>query len=102
MGGAGMRRAKAERFARVTPVLRRYARTNGFRHYAYNEEIHQRIVSPIVVMDFWPTTGKYYIKETDYSGSGALERAGETGWLPEKVSKIEPFLDQVFFAIDLA
>lgn len=51
-----------------------------------------------VTMDVWPSTGSYYIRQTDYVGMGvgAIEREGEKGKLPFG-KEIEPFLDKIFY-----
>lgn len=79
--------------------LEEYAASRTFDLHQYSE-YHIRIMDGgLTCIDIW-TTGKYWIKETNYNGV-LVERQGEKGMIPLKKKPLFQFLDKIFFAIDL-
>lgn len=67
-------------------------------------ELHCRMTDDFTSIDFWPTTGRYWIMKTNYfeqGGKGVNERGSEKGELPHGKDSIFQFLDELFFAIEL-
>lgn len=99
-----MGRAKKEHYKQIARWLKQYAAENDL-YYARYSEYHMRIaMDEVACLDAW-TTGKYYVKETDYSVFEAdiIERGGETGWLEVDDERLFfSFLDKLFNPIDFA
>jgi hypothetical protein len=53
-------------------------------------ERHWRLVSPAAVLDVWPTTGSYYIKEVPLGKGFAAE--DRTGTLSKDYDELDKFL----------
>lgn len=81
-----------------------YAKSHNMRFDVYST-YHMRLMDDsIVCLDAW-TTGKYYIKETNYVEyhAGIVERGGEKGQLPtDSQTEFNMFLNKLFFPIDFA
>lgn len=54
----------------------------------------------ITIVDTWPSTGKYWIKETNYEGE-TIQRGGESGFVPAAEEEAFDFLDLIFYATEL-
>jgi hypothetical protein len=83
-------------------LLERYATRCGFEFHQYSP-FHLRLIDQdFTVIDCW-TTGKYYVKQTNYNlqtTKRIIERGGEKGWLPSD-NKLEQWLDKLFYAADM-
>lgn len=80
-----------------------YASSRTIELLEYNDGLHLRLTDGLIAtVDIWPSTGRYWIKETNYvhEWPGTIERGGEKGWLPGK-AELEAFLDKIYFAGDL-
>lgn len=84
-------------------MLRKYANSRTLDFACYSE-YHMRISDGgFICLDCW-TTGKYWVKQTDYvklTDAPIVERGGETGWLPTKYKELVDFMDKLFYAADL-
>jgi len=76
-----------------------YAKSRTFELHQYSEWHYRIIDSGVTCVDIW-STGKYWIKETNYNGV-LVERQGEKGMIPFKKKPLFKFLDGIFYAIDL-
>lgn len=83
-------------------VLDKYAKSRGLELFSYNNDIHFRIIDPaFTTIDLWPTTGRYWIMDTNYNTPGIPERTDEKGFLPYGEQGTFEFLDKLFYAKDL-
>ncbi len=85
-------------------IIQRYVESRALAVHKYNEGIHIRVIGAVAVVDFWPSTGKYYVKDTSYSEAGwrMVEKAGEKGFMSEHYKNFESDFDAIFFAGDVA
>lgn len=96
-----MSRKRKIHIAGLTDKLAAYCEDYALDLQQYSP-YHLRLMDGgFVVLDVW-TTGRYYVLTTDYlamnSEVSLVERGGEKGQLP---NDIKPFLDKLFFPIDL-
>jgi hypothetical protein len=81
-----------------------YAKVHHLRFDVYSP-YHMRLMDEgTVVLDAW-TTGKYYVKETNYVEyhAGIIERGTEKGELPvDSQTAFNMFLNRLFNPIDFA
>lgn len=66
--------------------------------------IHRRLTDGFTSIDIWPTTGRYWVGQTEYykmTDKHIVERGGEKGELPMGDEAIIAFLDKLFFAVDM-
>lgn len=61
----------------------------------FGDGVHWRLKNGRVTLDCWPTTGKYWIKQTNLR-TGLSERMNETGQLPHDYNKLDTFLRELF------
>lgn len=64
--------------------------------------IHFRLIDDgFTTVDIWPTTGRYWVSQTEYNAQGGniTERAGEKGVLPEGKEAIYDYFDKLFYAV---
>lgn len=86
-------------------MLKLYARSRTLDFHRYSE-YHMRIIdSGYTCIDVW-TSGKYWVKETNYyqqvaEGHSIVERGNEKGWIPENYPQLQKFLDKLFFAAEM-
>lgn len=82
--------------------LEEYAKSRTLEFNQYSP-YHMRLSdSGYVCIDIW-TTGKYYVKQTDYylvANKPITERGGEKGNIPGG-KRTYRFLDKLFFAADM-
>ena len=97
-----MSKNKKPRRASLPMWLENYAKPRTLEYHQYSLW-HLRLIDVgFTTIDCW-TTGRYYIKETNYSLQTArqiIERGGETGWLPGE-DKLEEWLDKLFYIADM-
>lgn len=63
--------------------------------------IHKRLTDDFTSLDIWPTTGRYWVGQTNYNKQTEkriVERGGEKGTLPA-AHKLGDWLDDLFFAV---
>ncbi len=97
-------REKKVHYPQLKRALRSYAEARLLDFHMYSPW-HMRIMyAEFVCLDVW-TTGKYYVKETNYcdmEGKQTVERGGEKGqFILEEFDKFEElykFLDDLFYA----
>lgn len=98
-----MSKRKKTYYSGLAELLKSYAEKRTFDYHRYSE-YHMRIIdSGFTVVDCW-TSGKYWIKQTEYfqqTDKDIIERAGETGLLPLGEKQLFEFLDKIFFAAAL-
>lgn len=84
--------------------LREYAHKNDLTFQKYSP-YHMRLIDSLQTMlDVW-TTGKYYVKDTNYleiaPEVSLVERAGEKGFIETSdKKKFTRWLDKLFFPLD--
>lgn len=84
--------AKARKAANLeffTEALDGFAGEYGIELQKFTE-IHWRLTSGFAVIDVWPSTGKFYIKELPLGRGFASQERG--GTLPKDYTKLDKFL----------
>lgn len=87
----------------VLASLKTYANSRSLDLIEFTD-IHTRLTdSGFTTVDVWPSTGSYYVLQTDYNeqGGNIVERGGEKGKLPIGQSNIWKYLDKLFYAVDI-
>lgn len=88
-------------YANLESLLKEYANYHSLTFHRYSP-YHMRIFDEgTVCFDVW-TTGKYYVKETNYNllPLRVVERAGEKGELIVNKKSVFQFLNRLFYPID--
>lgn len=91
-----MRKKRRDNLARI---VWEYADSRSLEFLPFSG-IHYRLSDAgFMTVDIWPTPGKYWVKDCDYSGMGLniIERGGETGELPFGKDKIYEYLDRLMY-----
>lgn len=89
----------SKNFDRLPAMLDAYAQERGVEFHRYSK-YHMRIIyDPQATVDIW-TTGKYWVKETNYF-HGITERGGEKGWVPFKQKHLYAWLDTLLFIVEI-
>lgn len=81
--------------------VRDYCASRTLDLFEFDNGRHMRVNDGnLTIVDIWPSTGKYWVKETNYEGA-AIERGGETGFIPVAKEAVFEHLDEIFFAADM-
>lgn len=95
------------KFERLRKVLKKYADSRTLELFEYNDGIHTRITDGFTTIDIWPSTGKYWVKETNYyrqlegTGLSLVEKAGQKGYVSSYEEKAFDLLDNIIYATEL-
>lgn len=87
----------------VPASLKRWSDTRTIEMLEFSP-IHRRLTGGFTSVDIWPTTGRYWVGQTEYhkmTDEKIIERGGEKGELPVGNEAILEFLDKLFFAADM-
>lgn len=104
MSRRGMDVAK---FNRLREILKKYSDSRTLEHFEYGDGIHQRLTDSFTCIDIWPSTGKYWVKETNYykqlegTGLSLVEKGGQKGYVSSDKNKAFNLLDGIFYATEL-
>lgn len=97
---------KRRRSDNLRKILTGYAESRTLELFIYNDGLHLRLVDEaFTTIDFWPSTGKYWILNTNYvkqTKNRVAERGNEKGYLPLGEDKVFEYLDQIFYAADIS
>lgn len=96
MGRNNSPEAKARKKANLqhwNEALEGFAGQYDIELFIFGNGIHYRLANAWSVLDCWPTTGKWYLKEVAM-GRGFAK--GDTGYLPWDYNKLDTFLRSVF------
>lgn len=92
------RRARKQRsLEHYSEILEAFCEEYDVSLNVFGEGIHWRLENPHAILDCWPTTGKYWIKQTDI-GVGLAGRMHEKGELPYECLPLVAFLEKLFLA----
>lgn len=90
-----------------TDNVKAYADSRTIELMEYNDGIHLRLTDGFTTIDIWPSTGKYWVKETNYyrqlegTGHSLVERGGEKDYLSAYTERAHKTLDSIFYATEL-
>ncbi len=63
-------------------------------HIFGEERLHWRLESLNAVCDFWPTTGKYWVKDTPLNGF--MKKYSRSGYMKKDYNELDRFLKDLF------
>lgn len=86
-----LKRSNLEHFA---PALEGFAGEYDIELQVFGQGIHWRLTGGFAVLDIWPTTGKYWIKEVPF-GKG-FSTDDRSGVLPYNYLELDKFLRGLF------
>lgn len=104
---SNMGKMNVVKFNRLTKILEKYAESRSIELMKYNQDLHLRLTDGFTCLDVWPSTGKYYVKDTSYheqlegTGLSLVEKAGQKGYISSYDDKAIEFLDGLFYATEL-
>lgn len=95
------------KFKRLTTILDSYAESRMIELAKYNDDLHYRLSDGFTCLDVWPSTGKFYVKETNYvkqlegTGRKMVERGGQKGYISSYEDQAIDLLDKLFYATEM-